>query len=254
MNAMKPTRDGLYVVSGGGTGMGREIALRLAATGKQVLIVGRREAPLRETARMAAQGTIRCLAADLGTPEGAARVRAEIGADTPVAGIVAAAGGQGDFKQGGKTLEEVDAAWTTALRKNLFSSLLLIEGLLAQLRDGQGRVILISSTSALDGRGGPYATAKAAMHGYMMDLCQRLAPRGITVNVIAPGYVRDTDFFAAGGYDNPAEMERQVAARLPLKRVGVPGDIAGCAMWLLGEDGGWTTGQVISVNGGAIIG
>ena len=244
----------ITVISGGGTGMGQELALRLAASGKRVMIAGRRREPLEATVQRAPAGMIDHVVADLGTVEGTRHLVEALGTQTKVSAIIAAAGGQGEFRHGSQTLEEVDAAWTAALRKNFYSSLLLVEALLDRLIDGSGRVVLISSTSALDGRGGPYATAKAALHGYMMDLAQRLAPRSITVNVIAPGYVKQTDFFNAGGYPDVAEMEKQVASRLPLKRVGTPADIASCALWLLSQEGGWTTGQVISVNGGAIIG
>jgi 3-oxoacyl-[acyl-carrier protein] reductase len=242
------------VISGGGTGMGQEVALRLANSGKRVVIVGRRREPLEATVKLAPADRVDYVVADLGSVEGVKHLVDVLGPHTKVAAIIAAAGGQGEFRHGGQSLEEIDAAWTAALRKNFYSSLLLVEALLDRINEGNGRVVLISSTSALDGRGGPYATAKAALHGYMMDLTQRLAPRSITVNVIAPGYVKQTDFFNAGGYPDIAEMEKQVASRLLLKRVGTPADIASCVLWLLSPEAGWTTGQVISVNGGAIIG
>jgi 3-oxoacyl-[acyl-carrier protein] reductase len=179
--------------------MGQEVALRLANSGKRVVIVGRRREPLEATVKLAPADRVDYVVADLGSVEGVKHLVDVLGPHTKVAAIIAAAGGQGEFRHGGQSLEEIDAAWTAALRKNFYSSLLLVEALLDRINEGNGRVVLISSTSALDGRGGPYATAKAALHGYMMDLTQRLAPRSITVNVIAPGYVKQTDFFNAGG-------------------------------------------------------
>lgn len=240
------------IVTGGGTGIGRDVALTLARRGEHVTIAGRRLAPLDAVAAEAPDGAVRVVAADLGTVEGAESL-AEAVRGRGVTGIVAAAGGQGDFMRLAPGARAAEAAWTDALQKNLMSAVLPIEAALPELVDGRGRVVLIGSTSGLDGLGGPYATAKAAMQGYGMDLARRLGGRQITANVVAPGFIADTEFFEAGNIAANTEMIDAVASGTMVGRVGRPADITACVMWLLSEDGGWTTGQVISPNGGTVL-
>src|SRR6201999_2379537 len=89
--------------------------------------------------------------------------------------------------------------------------------LLPLLRRPGGRIILTSSIAAQKGGGGPYSAAKAALHGYVMDLAADLGDQGITANVIAPGYVTDSEFFA--GRITPAGHQTRVDATL-VKRAG----------------------------------
>ena len=240
------------IVTGGGTGIGRDIALTLARRGEHVTVVGRRRAPLDAVAGEAPEGSVQVVAADLGTADGA-ELLAEDVRGRGVVGIVAAAGGQGDFMRLAPGARAAEVAWTDALQKNLMSAVLPIEAVAPELVDGRARVVLISSTAGLDGQGGPYATAKAAMHGYAMDLARRLGGREITANVVAPGFIADTEFFEAGSIVKNQEMVDASASRTLVGRVGRPVDITACVMWLLSEDGGWTTGQVISPNGGTVL-
>ncbi|WP_138732712.1 SDR family NAD(P)-dependent oxidoreductase [Modestobacter excelsi] len=243
----------LTIVTGGGTGMGRDVALDQAGLGHDVLLVGRRPDPLEQTKTLANDpARLSVVVADASTPEGAAAIVAAVQA-RPVRAIVAAAGGQGDFKNTGTDPSEVDSAWSDALRKNLFSAVLPIEALLPLLLDGAGRIVLIGSTAGLDGQGGPYATAKAALAGYGRDLAVRLGRRGITANTLAPGFVASTGFFEAGGFGDSAPMIDRAASQTLLGRVGQPRDVTACARWLLGEDGGWITGQTITINGGTVM-
>jgi 3-oxoacyl-[acyl-carrier protein] reductase len=252
---MDTNENHVTVVSGGGSGMGRDTALRLADAGETVLVVGRRDSALRETAKLATSpDRIEVVAADLTTAAGAASVVTAV-AGRPVHGIVAAAGGQGAFYHSGSdtVLSDVEQRWTAALRLNFYSSLLLVEGLLPLLADRRGRVVLIGSTAALDGDGGPYVAAKAALHGYGLDLARRLGPRGVTVNVVAPGFVGDTGFFEAAGFGSSEPLRDQLAAHTLVGRVGTPSDVSECVRWLLSESAGWVTGQVISPNGGTVL-
>jgi len=169
-----------------------------------------------------------------------------------VRAIVATAGGQGDFKTPGISVAEIDRAWSDALRKNLLTAVLLIEAVIERI-DEDGRIILIGSTAGLDGQGGPYATAKAALHGYARDLARRAGGSRITANVIAPGFVADTEFFDAGGYGGSAKMIDWTAGQTLVGRVGKPDDITACAERLLSERAGWVTGQTISINGGSLL-
>ena len=242
----------LTIVTGASSGMGRDIALSLVAAGQRVLAVGRRKGALEETASLSADPALVLIAT--GDLSVAADVEAIIGSigDQPVRAIVATAGGQGDFKQPGGSVTAIESAWSDALGKNLFSAVLLVEAVLPRMEE-DGRIVLIGSTAGLDGQGGPYATAKAALHGYARDLARRTGPRRITANAIAPGFVADTEFFEAGGYGDSAKMVDHVAAQTLVGRVGKPDDITACVEWLLSPRAGWVTGQTISVNGGSLL-
>jgi 3-oxoacyl-[acyl-carrier protein] reductase len=242
----------LYVVTGGGTGIGRDLTLRLAEADHTVVVAGRRKRPLLDTAAAAPSGLVETVAGDVSTVAGTQALLAAVG-DRPVTGIAAAAGGQGDFLRGDSDPATIRRRWSDALDKNFYSALMPVEALIPGLRDQRGRIVLISSTSALNGRGGPYAAAKAALSGYSLDLAQRLGARGITANIVAPGYVGGTEFFEADGL-GPVDptLERAAAATL-VGRIGVPRDISHIVLSLLDERAGWTTGQLITPNGGVIL-
>lgn len=243
----------LVVVIGGGTGMGRDIALDQVSLGRDVLIAGRREGLLTETQRSAADPEkILTVVADASTVEGVSRIVDAVG-DRRVAGVVAAAGGQGGFRRPGTDLPAIESAWADALRVNLFTVVLPVEGLLPQVLDTEGRIVLIGSTAGLDGGGGPYSTAKAAVAGYGRDLAIRAGRRGITVNTLAPGFVADTDFFDAAGLGDSSTMIDAAAARTLVGRVGQPEDITASVRWLLSSEAGWVTGQTIAVDGGTVM-
>lgn len=243
----------LVIVTGGGTGMGRDVALDQVRLGRDVLVVGRRQDPLQETRSLAADPRrVHVAVADVSTHEGVTALLDVVGA-RPVEAFVAAAGGQGAFKDPGTSPDEVDDAWTAALRKNLFSAILPIEATLPLMIDGRGRIVLVGSTAGLDGAGGPYATAKAALAGYGRDLALRAGRRGITANTLAPGFVAATDFFEAGGYGDSASMVDGAAAQTLVGRVGRPEDITASVRWLVSEEAGWVTAQTITVNGGTVI-
>lgn len=243
----------LIVVIGGGTGMGRDIALDQVAGGAEVLLVGRRGQPLDDTRlSSSAPERVATVVADASTSAGADAILAAVG-DRTVRGIVAAAGGQGDFYRPVTAASEIETAWGEALRVNLLTVVLPVEVLLPRMLDGEGRIVLIGSTAGLDGAGGPYATAKAAVAGYGRELAVRVGARGITANTIAPGFVADTEFFEVGGFGDSARMIPAAADRTLVGRVGRPRDVTAGARWLLSEDAGWVTGQTIAIDGGTVM-
>jgi 3-oxoacyl-[acyl-carrier protein] reductase len=128
---------------------------------------------------------------------------------------------------------------------------LLVEALRDALIQGRGRVVLLSSVAALRGSGGgPYGAMKAALHGWMFDLARDLGSCGGTANAVAPGFVPDTEFWAGRLTD---ERRRERAAQTLVGREGTPVEVASFIAWLLGPDGGWVTGQVLSPNGGVVL-
>ncbi|HEU5032916.1 MAG TPA: glucose 1-dehydrogenase [Spirillospora sp.] len=119
-----------------------------------------------------------------------------------------------------------------------------------------GRVINISSTSALGNRGqANYSAAKAGIQGFTRTTAIELGPFGITVNSIGPGYV-DTEMTRATAERLGVAVDQrlaEVAATLPMRRVGRPADIANAALFLASEDSGFVTGQVLYVDGGRSV-
>jgi 3-oxoacyl-[acyl-carrier protein] reductase len=243
---------GLCVVSGAGSGLGRACALRLAADGHRVIAVGRRAEMLDATAADAAEGAIVAVSADLATPDGARAVAAKVAeAGEPLDGIVAAAGGRGPYGSPDDSLEEIVPIWQVAFDMNVKTAVLLVEALVPHLRRPGGAIVLFSSLGVWIGTGlATYAGAKGALHGYTAGLATRLGPEGITANTIAPGFVPDTEFFGEAGLPEP--LVEKMIAETPLRRAGEPDDIASLASWLVTENR-FTTGQVISANGGAGI-
>jgi 3-oxoacyl-[acyl-carrier protein] reductase len=241
------------VVSGGGTGIGREVAARFAAQGDDVVIVGRRADVLDRVAKDLG-GTVTPVVADLAEADGAARVRdlvAERYGRVDV--LVNSAGGNvqlgGDEPPAG--LAGVAWHWVGNFRSNVLTAVLLTEAL-ADLYADPGRIVLVSSIAAYRGSGsGSYGGAKAALHPYAFDLAARLGPRGVTVNVVAPGYIEETEFFAGSLSD---ERRRTLIGQTFDGRPGTVGDVASTVQWLCSPEAGHITAQIVQINGGALLG
>jgi len=242
----------MIVISGAGTGIGRAAARRLVADGFHVLAVGRRADPLERLAKELAPhlGTV---SADLAAVAGATAVAASVrAAERRCAGVVAAAGGATPGGDGATGLDGVRQDWLASFESNVLTAVLLVEALRKPIEHDGGRVVLISSVAALRGSGGgAYGAMKAALHAWAFDLARELGPGGGTANVIAPGFVPDTEFWAGRLTD---ESRRERAAQTLVGREGTPAEIASLIAWLLGPDGGWMTGQVLSPNGGVVLG
>lgn len=239
------------VVSGAGTGIGRATARRLVLDGFHITAVGRRQEPLdRLVGEMG--GCAEAIAADVATEAGVTAVAAAVSsAGRRCVGVVAAAGGvsAGSSAAG---LPGVRRDWQASFESNVLTAVLLVEALreLAE-RDG-GRIVVLSSVAALRGSGGgPYGAMKAALHAWVYDLARELGRHGGTANAVAPGFVPDTEFWAGR---LTAESRRERAAQALVGREGTPQEIASLIAWLLGPDGGWVTGQVLSPNGGVVLG
>ena len=237
----------LAVVTGGGTGIGRATAGMLAGEGYDVIIVGRRPDVLADAVKwIGPQAT--AVTADCADPE-------------QIPAVVEAVGGRavdvlvnnaGAYVSGDDpTLAALKDRWRATLDSNVITAVLMTEALRPLLRRPGGRVILTSSIAAQRGGGGPYSAAKAALHGWVFDLATQFGPEGITANVIAPGYVTDSEFFT--GRMTEEGHRARVDATL-VKRPGQPDDIAETVRWLAGPGGTFVTGQIINVNGGSVLG
>ncbi|OLR92681.1 SDR family NAD(P)-dependent oxidoreductase [Actinokineospora bangkokensis] len=240
----------LIVITGASAGIGKATAHRFAANGDAVLMVGRRETALAaagDELRAAVGGAdVRHVALDMGEVDSVPALQDAVAATgLPVHGLLCCAGGTAGTGEGVKA---VLSEWDEAYRTNVLTAVLATEGLVDQLADGAS-VVLYSSIAAYRGSGGTgaYGAAKAALHSYVHTLANRLGPRRITANAIAPGYVAETDFFdGAIDPDREAALVRQSV----VGRAGVPGDVAGLAFYLCSPEAAYVTSQIIQVNGG----
>lgn len=132
---------------------------------------------------------------------------------------------------------------------NVLTSVLLVEALRETVERDGGRVVLLSSVAALRGSGGgPYGAVKAALHGFAYDLARELGAHGEC------GRARVRSRHRVLGGRLTGESRRERAAQTLVGREGTPEEVASLIAWLIGPDGGWVTGQVLSPNGGVVLG
>ncbi|WP_432096670.1 SDR family NAD(P)-dependent oxidoreductase [Streptomyces sp. bgisy100] len=239
------------VISGGGTGIGLATARAFARDGDRVVLLGRRAEVLEQAAAAVPGAVARAVdLTDPGQTQEAARFICERFGAVDV--LVNNAGGNGGLEPPPDTADPLAAVahdWTVNFRLNVHTAVLLTEALRDHLASPGGRVLFLSSIAALRGSGShPYASAKAALHPYAQALARSLGPRGVTVNLVAPGYVEETGFF---GGALPDERHDALVAETLTGRAGTPGDVAETLHWLASAAAGHITAQVIQVNGGA---
>jgi acetoacetyl-CoA reductase len=142
--------------------------------------------------------------------------------------------------------------WDAVIETNLNSMFNVTKQVVGDMVErGWGRIINISSVNGEKGQAGQtnYSAAKAGMHGFTMALAQELASRGVTVNTVSPGYV-GTDMVKAIRQD----VLDKIVATIPVKRLGMPEEIASIIAWIASDESGYSTGADFSVNGGMHMG
>lgn len=227
------------LVTGGASGIGRAIADRLRADGNHVATID-----------LTASDTDLAYVADVTDraqlDEAVAGVHAALG---PITILVNAAGLTSFRRFANLTLDE----WTKVIDVNLNGVFHVTQAVLPDMvRAKWGRIVNISSSSTHSGSPfqAAYVAAKSAVNGLTKTLALEYGPLGITANVVPPGSV-DTPML------RKAEREgllggsvEDIAARIPVRRIGVPDDIAATCSFLVSEEAGYITGQIIGVNGG----
>ena len=231
------------LVTGGGTGIGRAVAAAFAADDDTVVITGRRPDPLHATADELG-AAVQAVVCDATDPAQVDTLAGELPASVDV--VVHCAGGNTDFdRDPPHDLTSLAANWRANLDTNLTSAVLVTAAVRDRLTDGAA-VVNIGSIAA-DKGAGAYGAAKAAVASWNIDLAAELGPRGVTANVVAPGYIADTEFFRDKLTD---ERRDALIDATHTKRAGIPDDIAGTVRFLASPAARQITGQVIAVNGG----
>lgn len=244
------------IVTGGGTGIGLAVAARLLPGCDELVLVGRRPDVLDSAAaglRAAATDRPQVTPAvcDLTDPDQVQDLADRITTGPPVDVLVANAGGNAGHAAG-PGLTSVASAWRADFEGNVLSAVLLTEALLPHLARPGGRVVAMSSIAALRGSGS-YGAAKAAVNAWVLSLATTVAPDGITVNAVAPGFVPETPFWQDRLAADPTAYESRVQP-IPMGRPGTAEEIAAAVAYLASADAGWTTGQILQVNGGTLLG
>ena len=242
------------IVTGAGRGIGAAIAHRLAADGMSLGVVDLDEQGSARTAKEIIENGGRAfpIGADV-TDEKAAieavrQTAAELG---PVNVLVNSAG----IIRDNLIFKMSTADWDAVMDVHLRGAFLMTRAAQTHMTQAKwGRIVNISSTSALGNRGqANYATAKAGLIGFTKTLALELGKFGVTANAVAPGFV-ETDMTQATAARQGIDYEDwklTVARDIPIGRIGQPEDIAAVASFLCRDEAGYVSGQVIYVNGGA---
>lgn len=232
------------LVTGASGGIGAAIVRALHGQGASVVLSGTRLKALDAlAAELGERAHVR--AADLASADAAERlVREAEETAGPLSILVNNAGLTRDML----ALRMKDEDWATVIDVDLSAPFRLARATLkGMLRRRAGRIIQISSVVGSTGNPGQanYAAAKAGLMGMSKSLAQEVGGRGITVNVVAPGFVQTAMTEALGD----AQRERLLGA-IPLGRMGVPADVAAAVVYLSSDEAAWVTGSTIHVNGG----
>lgn len=235
------TNSRSVLVSGGSRGIGAAIASHLAVDGHRVATLSR--------SGKAEPSTGLSLACDVTDAESVELAVKKAAADNGAVEVLVANAGITDDKL---MLRMGEESFTHVLDTNLTGAYRLVKAVAGpMLRNRWGRIVFISSVVAMSGSAGQanYAASKAGLIGLARSLAREFGPRGVTCNVIAPGFI-DTDMTSVLGDDR----REDVLSSIPLNRMGTTADIAATVAFLTSDAGGYVTGAVIPVDGGLGMG
>jgi len=226
------------VVTGGGSGIGLAVVHRLRADGLDVATIDLKpsEPDLSFTADVTDRSQV---------DAAFSAIRAQLG---PVTILVNAAGLDGFKRFNNLTFED----WQRVIDVNLHGVFHTVQAVLPDMIEaGWGRIVNISSSSTHSGAPymSHYVAAKSAVNGLTKSLALEYGPSGITVNAVPPGFI-DTPMLRAAEKNGFLGSIEETIARTPVRRMGKPEDIAAACAFLVSEEAGYITGQILGVNGG----
>jgi len=232
------------LVTGATGGIGAATARALHAQGASVAITGRREAELQTLAAELGERVL-VAPADLADPAAPATLVEKVEAELGGLDILVNNAG---FTRDMLALRMGDADWQGVLDVDLTAPFRLARSALrGMMKKRWGRIVSIASIVGVTGNAGQanYAAAKAGLIGMTKSLAQEVATRNVTLNVVAPGFVKTAMTDALG-----EQQKANLLGRIPMGRMGTPDDIAAAVAFLASDEAGWVTGQTIHVNGG----
>jgi 3-oxoacyl-[acyl-carrier protein] reductase len=255
-------RDRVAIVAAGSKGLGRAIAETLAAEGARVVLCARGAADLDATCRAIIEAGGRChgVTADVSIPDDVARVVAEAEATFGSVDIlVTNSGGPKSGRFDSLTADDWDAATRLLLSSAVGFARAVVPGMRARQ---WGRIINVTSIAAKQPVDGLMLSnsLRAGVVAFARTLANEVAPDGVTVNNLLPGYTRTqrvldlSSQMAATGGSSPDEIVRRWEAEIPMRRLGEPQELAALAAFLASERAAYITGQSIAVDGGWIRG
>src|SRR5690348_10232078 len=243
------------IVTGAARGIGAATALRLAEDGFAVAVLDLDEAAAKGTVEAieAAGGTALAVGADVSDAEqvtaAVERIAAELGGPTVLVNNAGVTRDNMLFKM-------TESDWDTVMNVHLRGAFLMTRAVQKYMTEAKfGRIVSLSSVSALGNRGqANYSTAKAGLQGFTKTVAIELGKFGVTANAIAPGFI-ETDMTRATAERIGVSFEDFIAhsaAQIPVGRIGKPEDIAATIAFLVSEEAGFVSGQVVYVAGGPL--
>lgn len=235
------------IVTGASRGIGKAIAMRLAADGRHVALLSRSAPPLNDLKAQIEQagGEASVLAVDVGDGAALGKAVDQIAEQHGRLDILVNNAG---ITKDGLIMRMSDEDWAEVIRVNLTSAFVACRHAARPMMRGRfGRIVNISSTSGVVGNAGQanYAAAKAGLLGLTKSIAREMGGKGITANVIAPGFISTdmTDHL-------PQDVKDHVLALMAVKRLGTSDDIAAAVAYVTSDAAGFLTGQTICVDGG----
>ena len=233
-------------ITGASRGIGEACALALAGAGARVILAARNVEKLEQVAaQVRASGTEAFVVAiDLSSPDSVQAAFHKAKEFGPIDILVNNAA----ITRDGLAVRMKKDDWDAVINTNLYGAFQAAQQVLpAMMKARWGRIVNITSVVGLSGNPGQanYVASKAGLIGLTKSLAQEMAPRNITVNAVAPGFI-ETDMTSV----LPGELKEKILHAIPLKRLGSAAEVAAAVKFLCSEEAGYITGQILSVNGG----
>lgn len=241
----------IAIVTGAGRGIGESIAKRLAAEGAKVACVSRSEgnsAKVADAINATVPGAAKGYAVDVADKKAVEETAGKIFADFGRVDILVNNAG---ITRDGLAMRMSEEDWDAVVDTNLKGAFNFIQAVMRpMLKQRSGRIVNMASVAGIMGNAGQanYSASKAGLIGLTKTLARELASRGITVNAVAPGFIKTdmTDVL-------PEAIKTGVIGQIPLARFGEPEDIAAAVTFLASADAKYITGQVLTVDGGMVM-
>ncbi|UCG38802.1 MAG: 3-oxoacyl-[acyl-carrier-protein] reductase [bacterium] len=241
------TEGRVAIVTGGGQGIGRAVVMDLAASGVSVVVADINLQAAQEAAGAAAAMGVDCLAVKVNVAE-PADVQAMVDETLEKFGRVDYLVNNAGITRDALLMRMEDDAWNTVLGINLTGTYLCSKAVVRiMMKQRSGRIVNISSVVGAMGNAGQtnYAASKAGVIGFTKSQAREGAARGITVNAVAPGFIKTAMTDAL-----PEKARNDLVALIPSGRLGTPEDVASAVRFLVSDEASYVTGQVLHVNGG----